>query len=78
METSPSANYRSVAAQQLVQLGDCATQASLGSVVGRLPDDALPLLEDELEFFVLTGFVGILMSEVLSEFLHCEAIRLAA
>ena len=78
MPTSPSVHYRSAAAQKLGEDGDFATEASLGAAVRELDDDELPLLEDELEFFAETGFVGILMSEVLSGLGHREVSRIAA
>lgn len=78
MNPSLSDHYRSAAAQNLVQLGDFDTQASLSAAVARLEDDDLPILEDELEFFGRTGFVGILMSEMLSALRHRETSRIAA
>lgn len=77
MDTFSSPSFRSVAAWQMLQPGDAASQTALTLAVERLNDASLSGLEDELELFVQTGFVGILMSSLLPD-LHVEAAPLAA
>lgn len=61
------ARIRSAAAWRLLQPGTTRSAAAIRSAVVRLSDDALSILDEELEFFVETGFVGRVMSTLLSE-----------
>ena len=58
--------FRSAAAWRLAQFGDAATSATLTSAAGKLSAASLATLEDELEFFTETGFVGPQISELLA------------
>lgn len=77
MMTSYPVRIRSAAALRLVENGDSATQDNLDSAVGCLSDASLSSLEDELDFFAQTGFVGNEISQLLSG-LHRVAARLVA
>jgi hypothetical protein len=78
MKSSPSVSYCSAAACRLVEQGDGATLASLRSAVGQLPDNSLRLLEEELDLFIHTGLVGILLSQLLSVLFRVRTEPLAA
>jgi len=70
--------FRSAAAWRLAQFGDAATYATLTSAVGKLSAASLAILEEELEFFTETGFVGPQISELLATSMRRSGIPIAA